>query len=59
MDRQTKIKLAIDKAFQKEKPVNNLIMQAAKDYDISLDIVHSIYEKDSKSFYVNLETFVR
>ena len=59
MNKETKFKLAIDKAFQNEKPVNNLVANASRDYDISLDIVQSIYEKDSKKFYDNLESYIK
>lgn len=59
MNKETKFILAMDKAFQNERPVNNLVTNASRDYQIPLDVVHSIHEKDSKKFYDNLESYIK
>ena len=59
MDKQTKFKLELDKAFQNEKPYKNLVQSASKDYNIPLGIVDSIYNKDQKNFYDNLEYYIK
>lgn len=39
--------------------MGNLIIQAAKDYDIDIDIVEDIYEQYPDNFYEKLEEYIK
>jgi hypothetical protein len=38
---------------------DDFVKQTAKDYDLDIDIVRSIYQKYPNSFYEKLEEFLR